>query len=112
MAQVLHPFPAAKPVVPPHGQVRHKWPKREHYLPNMRQAIDENFRWVIGGILAFIVLLVGFQATVDSRQDAMIRVVTEANSQTARTLQEVSTVVRMIDERGTAHETRQKENNR
>lgn len=75
----------------------------------MRQAIDENFRWVIGGVIAFIVMLIGFQATVDSRQDEMIRIVTDANTQTARTLQEVSTVVRMIDERGTAHEARQRE---
>lgn len=111
MAQAIPPIHANR-VTYPNGQMRYQWPKREPYLPNMRQAIDENFRWVIGGILAFIVLLVGFQATVDSRQDAMIRVVTEANSQTARTLQEVSTVVRMIDERGTAHEARQKENGR
>jgi len=75
----------------------------------MRQAIDDNFRWVIGGIIAFIVLLVGFQSTVDSRQDSLIDTVTRSNQLTAEALREVSTVVRLIDERGTTHEAKQRE---
>ena len=73
---------------------------------------DQTTRWLLGGLASAIVvastLLLGAQAQVDAQQDSnsarqekVLQSIVEQQAETAAALREVTTTLKMIDDRGT-----------